>query len=201
MRKLLMTLSLVPFAACSGGSDSSHGHSHNSAGQEKSAGPAEPAKQPAAAPAKAVEPAPAAPAKAAEPAAPAVAVPEGATAVVINGNDAMQFDKAEIRVKAGAKVALTLKHTGKMPKTAMGHNLVILAAGTDLTAFTTAAVAAAAEDYVPKSQAASIIAATKLLGGGESDTIIFDAPAVGSYDYICSFPGHYAIMKGKLIVE
>ena len=54
---------------------------------------------------------------------------------------------------------------------------------------------------MPKSQAVSIIAATKLLGGGETDTVIFDAPAAGTYEFLCSFPGHYAIMKGKFIVE
>ena len=45
------------------------------------------------------------------------------------------------------------------------------------------------------------IAYTKLIGGGESDTIIFDAPLKGSYTYICSFPGHYGVMKGVLVVK
>jgi azurin len=40
-----------------------------------------------------------------------------------------------------------------------------------------------------------------MLGGGETTTIAFTAPAAGTYDYICSFPGHYGMMKGKLIVE
>jgi azurin len=31
--------------------------------------------------------------------------------------------------------------------------------------------------------------------------IEFIAPEKGTYDYICSFPGHFAMMKGKLIVE
>ena len=41
----------------------------------------------------------------------------------------------------------------------------------------------------------------KLIGGGEETTVTFDAPAKGTYDFICSFPGHYALMKGKFIVE
>ena len=198
MRITLLTLTLFTLAACSGGNDKGasskdktatsahdHGAAKEKAGSSAAAKPA----------AKPQEAAPAAPA------APAVAIPEGATKVVVNGNDAMQFDVKEIRVKAGAKVALTLNHTGKLPKASMGHNLVILAAGTDLITFVTAATGAAAEDYVPKSQAESVVAATKLIGGGESDTVIFDAPAAGTYDFICSFPGHYAIMKGKFIVE
>jgi len=40
-----------------------------------------------------------------------------------------------------------------------------------------------------------------MLGGGETTTIEFTAPGAGIYDYICSFPAHYGLMKGKLIVE
>tara|TARA_Y100001934_G_C12358089_1_gene779136 strand:- start:1974 stop:2591 length:618 start_codon:yes stop_codon:yes gene_type:complete len=205
MRKTLIAFSLISLTACSGGDDRSKKPAAN-AHDHSSAKAAEPAKKAAAAPApeKAAEaPKPAAkdtPA-AEDSAAPAVEIPEGATVVTVNGNDAMQFDTKEIRVKAGSKVALTLNHTGKLPKTSMGHNLVILAAGTDLSTFIAAAGSAVAEDFVPKSQAASIIVATKLLGGGESDTVVFDAPAAGTYEFLCSFPGHYGIMKGKFIVE
>ncbi len=119
--------------------------------------------------------------------------------IELQGNDQMQFDKNEIRVKAGQKVTLTLKHTGKMAKAAMGHNFVLLKQGTDMAAFAQQAIAAVDNEYIPEGDAA--IVHTKLLGGGESDTITFDAPAAGTYDYICSFPGHYALMKGKFIVE
>ncbi len=152
---------------------------------------------------QAAAPAPVAPAPAPKPVAPApsVKIPEGATAVVLEGSDMMKFNLSEIKVAAGKPVAITLKHVGKQPKNIMGHNLVILKAGVDMAAFATAAMAAQAEEYVPKSQADNVIAATKVLGGGESETIVFDAPAAGTYDFLCSFPGHYAMMKGKLIVE
>ena len=204
MRLSLLTFSLISLTACSGGGDSSKAPSSTKA--EKSASKAAEPKKAAAAPVadKAAE----APKEEAKPAAdgaaaekPGIAIPEGATVVTVNSSDSMQYDVKEIRVKAGAKVALTLNHTGKLPKSAMGHNLVILAAGADVMTFVTAATSAAAEDYVPKSQAESVIVATKLIGGGESDTVIFDAPAAGTYEYLCSFPGHYAIMKGKFIVE
>lgn len=147
-------------------------------------------------------PAKAAPAKEAAPAAAPAPAPaaEAAVEIVVEANDAMQFNTAEIKAKAGSKVKLTLKHTGKMPKAAMGHNLVILAQGEDVGAFTQAAGAAGPDkEYLP--EGAKVIAATKLIGGGESVTIEFDAPAAGSYDFLCSFPGHFALMKGKFIVE
>lgn len=40
-------------------------------------------------------------------------VDENVANVVITGNDMMQFNKNEIRVKAGQKVKLTLRHIGK----------------------------------------------------------------------------------------
>ncbi|WP_353717730.1 azurin [Dyadobacter sp. 676] len=124
-----------------------------------------------------------------------------AKTIVIKGSDAMQFDLKEIKVKAGQKVKLTLTHSGKLAKAAMGHNWVLLKPGTDVAAFGSKAAAARETDYIPASEKASIIAHTKLVGGGESDTIEFTAPAKGTYTYICSFPGHYALMKGSFIVE
>ncbi len=125
---------------------------------------------------------------------------EGVT-LEITGDDVMKFDKAELRAKAGQKVTLTLHHSGKLAKEAMGHNVVILKAGTDIAAFAAKAVEAKANDYFPESEAANVIAHTKLIGGGESTTIEFTAPEAGTYPFICSFPGHYGFMKGEFIVE
>lgn len=119
----------------------------------------------------------------------------------LEGNDQMQFDKKEFRVKAGQTVRLTLTHTGTMAKNAMGHNFVLLEEGVDLAAFGQKSATAMDTDYIPASEEGSIIAHTKMLGGGESDTIEFTAPAAGSYEFLCSFPGHYALMRGVFIVE
>lgn len=119
----------------------------------------------------------------------------------IEGNDQMQFNKKEFKVKAGQTVRLTLTHVGKMPKNAMGHNFVLLQQGVDLTAFGQKAAEALETDYIPESEKGNIIAHTKLLGGGESDTIEFTAPEKGTYEFLCSFPGHYALMRGVFIVE
>lgn len=125
---------------------------------------------------------------------------ENVVEITITGNDQMQYNLSEMKVKAGQTVRITLEHVGKMDKNVMGHNWVLLTQGTDMGAFGQVAVEAKATDYVPEGST-QVIAHTKLLGGGESDTIEFVAPAAGTYDYICSFPGHYALMKGKFIVE
>lgn len=121
--------------------------------------------------------------------------------VTITGNDQMKFNKDEIRVKTGQKVKLTLKHVGTMDIKVMGHNWVLLAEGADVAAIGQAAVEAADNDYIPTDMEDQIIVYTKMLGGGESDTIEFEAPAPGTYTFMCTFPGHYALMQGKFIVE
>ena len=120
--------------------------------------------------------------------------------IVITSNDAMQFNKKEIKVKAGKKVKITLKHIGKMDKKVMGHNFVLLKQGVNLITFGNKASIASANEYIPEGTE-DIIAHTKLIGGGETAVVEFDAPKVGTYEFLCSFPGHYAIMKGVFIVE
>lgn len=120
--------------------------------------------------------------------------------VVITSNDAMQFNKKEIIVKAGNSIKITLKHIGKMDKKVMGHNFVLLKQGVDLNAFGNKAATFGNNEYIP-TNTQDIIIHTKLIGGGETAVIEFDAPEKGAYEFLCSFPGHYAMMKGKFIVE
>lgn len=126
---------------------------------------------------------------------------EDVAKVTLQVNDGLSYSIRRIEVKAGQTVELTITHTGKMPKVAMGHNFVLLKQGTKMKAFANKAMAAQKTDYIPPSMASAIIAHTKLVGGGESDTITFAAPPPGEYDYLCSFPGHYSAMNGKLVVE
>lgn len=123
-----------------------------------------------------------------------------ATEITVEANDRMQFDTKEIKVKSGDKITLTLKHVGKLPKQAMGHNWVLLKEGVVVKDFAMEAMKAKDNDYLPK-DSEDILAATALLGGGESDTITFEAPAKGTYTFICTFPGHYGIMQGTLVVS
>lgn len=122
-------------------------------------------------------------------------------AIQLEGNDQMQFNLTEIKVKAGEEVTLVLTHTGKMDKSMMGHNFVLLKQGTDVTAFAQKAAADKDNDYIPSDEADKVIAHTKTIGGGEATTIKFTVPEKGTYDFLCTFPAHFALMKGKLIAE
>lgn len=153
--------------------------------------------------AKAAEPAPEpepAPAPAAEEQPNIVTVEGDVAMVALEGTDQMKFNTKLIEVPAGSKVKLTLKHTGKLPAAAMGHNFVLLEAGADGAKFATAAVKAKDNDYIPADMTDQVIANTGIVGGAAGDTkevtIEFDAPEVGEYPFFCSFPGHYAMMNG-----
>ena len=122
--------------------------------------------------------------------------------VQIKADDHMKFDVTTIEAKPGQKITVTLTNIGTSPKASMGHNLVVLDRNANLPGFLDSASMAAADDYVPKN-AKGVLAHTKLLGPGESDTITFSAPYVsGDYPYLCSFPGHYSQgTKGVLTVK
>ena len=123
--------------------------------------------------------------------------------VTITGNDTMQFDKREFTVKSGEKVELEFKNIGKLPKIAMGHNLVILKKGISSLKFGQKVMnlGASATNALPEGSMEDVIAATKLLGPGENETLTFTAPEPGDYQFVCSFPGHFAMMRGIMVVK
>jgi azurin len=112
----------------------------------------------------------------------------------------MQYDKKELAVPASCKeVTVTLKHTGQLPAAAMGHNWTLVATS-DLTAVANAGMGAGlAADYVPAGDK-RVIAHTKVIGGGQSTSVTFPTAALksgGDYSFLCTFPGHNALMRGK----
>lgn len=83
----------------------------------------------------------------------------------------------------------------------MSHNVVVLKPGVDIADFAEVAVRAKEEQYVPASLDSLIIAHTHLVGAGDSEELEFAIPAPGVYDFICSFPGHWGTMQGKIAAE
>ncbi len=122
--------------------------------------------------------------------------------IEITCNDQMTFSKKSIEVTVGDKVALTLKNVGKIPLKKMAHNLVILKPGTPIPMFA-AKCADEKSGYLPADAETKkfIVAHSKRLGGGESDTIHFIPKEPGAYPFICSTPGHFSIMQGVITVK
>ena len=158
-------------------------------------------------------PAPAASTPAAAAATSAAAMPaanDKPTAVVndcateIEGNDAMQYNVSSIVVPASCKdFKITLKHTGKLPVTSMGHDVVITKAS-DVKAVDAAGMTAGAASGYVKADDPQVIAHTKLIGAGETTSVSFPVSKIqgeGPYEFFCSFPGHSVLMHGPISVK
>lgn len=144
-----------------------------------------------------------APSPASPPAGPAAPAPAaGARVIEITANDTMKFSVTAIEAKVGEELKIILTNIGTLPKEAMGHNLVVLKAGSDVTAFAAAAMMARDKDYIPEALKDQIIAHTALLGPRKSDEVTFKLTAAGVYPFVCSFPAHgMAGMKGTITVK
>lgn len=119
--------------------------------------------------------------------------------VNVEGSDAMAFNTKTIATAGCKEIKLTLKHSGKLPKAAMGHNIVITTEADMKKTIEAATKAGPAKDYSPGT--AGVIVATKLLGGGESDTVTFPTSKLKKgtkYKFFCTFPGHSALMQGDV---
>ena len=119
--------------------------------------------------------------------------------LTLESNDQMQFNVRELVVPSEcAEVEVTLTHSGKLPARSMGHDWV-LAKDSDMSGIVNAGLAAGpARGYLPEHDA-RIIAATPIVGGGESATVKFATSALQPgtrYAFFCTSPGHSTVMRG-----
>jgi azurin len=106
------------------------------------------------------------------------------------------YDKDKLEAPAGSKITLNLKNAS----TALEHNWVLVKPGKADAVAADGLTAGEAKDYLKDSDP-NVIAHTHMVKAGETGTVTFDAPAPGSYPYICTFPGHNVLMKGTLTIK
>jgi azurin len=112
------------------------------------------------------------------------------------GNE-MRYETTEFSVKAGEQVRLVFVNTAT--SAAMHHNVVILTDPTAVERVGTAALTASANDYIPEDDA--ILAHTAMAAPGATVEVTFTAPTEpGDYTFICTYPGHYLLMRGVMRV-
>jgi len=115
------------------------------------------------------------------------------------GNE-MRYEQTEFTVSPGQTVTIIFENTATSE--AMQHNVVVLNSNDDAVAQRVgmAGLAAAATGYVPEDEA--ILANTEMAKPGETTQVTFTAPTEpGTYRYICTFPGHFTLMQGNMIVQ
>jgi azurin len=116
---------------------------------------------------------------------------------IATDGDLLAFKPDQLTCPTGALVHLTFQHSGKY--ISQEHNWVLTVPGA-AEAVAQAALAAGEEvGWVPKGDR-RILAATPQCGKGQSVSVSFVAPAPGSYPFLCTNPGHGAVMHGVLVV-
>ena len=125
-------------------------------------------------------------------------------AVMIEATDMMTFNLKTIRVPGDcAQLRVVLKHTGRMPAQAMGHNWVLAETRHHRDLGLAGGRMKLADDYLPRNDA-RVIAHTPVIGGGQATEVVFPTSRLrkgGDYTFFCTFPGHWNMMKGKLVFE
>jgi plastocyanin len=110
------------------------------------------------------------------------------------------YDLREFKVAPGAPLKLVFENPDVTP-----HNLLIVQPGAaDEVGMAGNEMAKTpdgfAKGFIPDSP--KILHKTKMLNQGDREVLRFTAPtAKGRYPYICTFPGHWLVMKGEMIVE
>lgn len=125
----------------------------------------------------------------------------GVARITINCvRERMLFDKTEFSVKAGQPVSLVFNNPDATP-----HNLAICQPGSvEEIGLAGNEMAKDPEgmkkDYIPVTD--KILHHTKLLNPNSTETLRFTAPTKpGDYPYVCTFPGHWVIMRGVMQVR
>jgi azurin len=120
---------------------------------------------------------------------------------IVTAADNMMFNKNKIVVDYKCDLfTIKFKHTGALPAGAGGHNIVIVESEKfDSIVSKIDMKLGEKSGYLP--DIPEIIAKTAIIGGGQ-EVILKISPKKllkeKKYTFFCSFPGHYAMMKGEI---
>ena len=122
--------------------------------------------------------------------------------IIIRGTDDMKFDVTLIEAEPGERIRITLETVSNMPAQVMAHNVAVVDLDVDIQEFVMASMTATDNEYIAPDYEENVIAFTRMIGGGEVDSVDFTVPDTpGDYEYVCTFPGHYfGGMRGILRV-
>jgi azurin len=124
----------------------------------------------------------------------------GSREIVIEAGKNLTFATRSFTVKPGEAIQLTFANPDVVP-----HNWVLIQRGSlerigDLTNRMVADPEALVRHYVPTDPA--VLTYTDIVPPQERFTIYYRAPMEkGRYPYLCTFPGHWMVMNGQMIVE
>ncbi|CAN5190546.1 hypothetical protein BH23BAC3_BH23BAC3_33190 [soil metagenome] len=107
----------------------------------------------------------------------------------------LSYDITEIRAEAGSELTIQYINTSTMP-----HNVVFVNTEGDIMTVGVAALQAYENEYIPEDEMDKIFGYTSLAVPGDTVEVKITVPEKpGSYPYICTYPGHFTQMQGRLI--
>ncbi len=108
----------------------------------------------------------------------------------------MKFDLSKIVINKGKTIKMTLINEGD--NSVMTHNFVVVKNG---MAEKVAITGAQHKDngYVAPNDE-NVIYASPIVEYGQTKTFQFSVNEKGTYQFICSYPGHFKLMSGYLVV-
>jgi len=116
--------------------------------------------------------------------------------IMLKAVSGLQYDQVRVKVPPAAWVELTLVNSDEM-----AHNWIMTKPGAreDIVNLSLETAKQGSTDYIPES--ALVLQSIPLLLPEERYTILFRAPQQeGVYPYVCTYPGHGAVMYGALYV-
>lgn len=116
-----------------------------------------------------------------------------------SGAEEFRYAQTALEAPAGSTIKLVLSNMTN-PDDEIGHNWVLVMPGQEESVLASGTAAGDAGDWLDEADP-GIIAATRLIEGGQRDTVTFEGPPPGTYTFLCTFPEHYAGgMKGTLTI-
>lgn len=109
----------------------------------------------------------------------------------------MNFNKKVIRVPSEKNITIAL--TNQSTDATMPHNIVFIEKG-HANDVGQGGLSHKNNAYVNPDDE-NVIAHSPLAQIGETVYLSFETPKTGEYEFICSYPGHWGIMKGVFITE
>jgi azurin len=116
---------------------------------------------------------------------------------IASDGDLLAFRPDQLTCPTGAAVHLTFSHTGKY--ITQDHNWVLTVPGAAEAVAQAAMAGDGNSSWVPRGDN-RVLAATPPCGKGQQVSVDFVAPAPGDYPFLCTTPGHGAVMHGILHV-
>ena len=123
----------------------------------------------------------------------------GGRKITIETGSNLSFAIRSVHVEPGELIEFTLSNPDVVP-----HNWALVKPGTlkrvgDLANRLISDPEAAIGHYIPEST--DVLAYTDVVLPKEQFTIYFNAPdQPGHYPFLCTFPGHWRVMNGEMIV-